>query len=165
MMTLRPLVALMLTVLLASCGWQLRGTGAGVAQLDSITISGGSLALRDPLRRTFARQSVLVHSEAPTAIRITDEHWQERVIAFDALGRAVESELRLTLQWQYEERVGDALAQAETLVLSGSYERLSSNAVNASDEADRLREQLYADAARLIAQRVSALASAPGESP
>ena len=151
------LAASLLILLLAGCGWQLRGTEAGASQLESITLSGGSLALRDPLRRGFARQSVLVHSQAPTAIRILDEHWQERVIAFDALGRAVESELRLTLQWQYEERVGEALSDAETLVLSGSYARLSSNAVNASDEADRLRDQLYADAARLISRRVNAL--------
>lgn len=161
----RHALAITLLLLLSGCGWQLRGTTPGASALDSVTLSGGSLALRDPLRRGFARQSVLVHGQAPSAIRIVDEHWQERVIAFDALGRAVESELRLTLQWQYEERVGEVLAPAQTLVLSGSYERLSSNAVNASDEADRLREQLYADAARLIIQRVNALAGQQDETP
>ena len=92
------ITALILTLLLSACGWQLRGT-TSKPNLETLTVTGASTELRYTLEDELENQGVLVHGESPYLLVIDDEDWMRRTSAVDAQGRQAEIELRYTLYW------------------------------------------------------------------
>ena len=152
--------ALLLTLLLSACGWQLRGSGTDLA-LESVSLKGSTMELRQPLRSYLGAADVLVHDQAPSVIMILSERWQSRVVAVDSAGRALENEWRYDVQWQYQDRKGKALAPMRTLNLTGTATLNPDDALGSGDENSRTQEQLRDDAARLIMQQLRFLDPAP----
>lgn len=156
------LVALVAIVLLAGCGWQLRG--AVVPAVESLAINGGSLALVNRLADSLEQAGVTVYPDAPRQLGISRERWQTRVIAVDTLGRALEQELRYTLRWQVSDR-DRQLSPSRELVVTRSYSIRSDNAGGASDEARQTRELMIEDAARRLLRQLQAVDFSDRETP
>lgn len=147
------LTAAFLILLLSGCGWQLRGSSAPL-DLDSVSIQGASVTLRQPLRHQLDLAGVPVHGQASTHIQIQEEDWHNRTVAVDSAGRSVETEWRYEVTWQYLDSDGQALLPNRTLKLTATAEQLPGDALASGDENDRARERLYQEAARLILQQL-----------
>lgn len=146
-------------LMLAGCGWQLRGTPAFTG-LDSLTLEGGSRVLRHHLTRELGAAEVPVHDHAPWRLVIEDERWQRRTIAVDNQGRAAEVAVNLELSWQLRHGDSDkAAAPRRSLRISRSFHYNPDSAVAASDEEELLRQSLYQDAVWQMLRQLEATAS------
>ena len=151
------ITALILSLLLTACGWQLRGT-TSKPNLETLAVSGASTELRYTLEDELENQDVLVHSEAPYILVIDDEDWMRRTSAVDAQGRQAEIELRYTLYWHIEDRKTGALLTTPKRVMAlRTLPWYPENATASSDEESMVRDDLYEDMSyRLINQIATA---------
>ena len=156
------IAAFVAIVLLAGCGWQLRGAVAPA--VDSIAINGGSLPLVNRLEDSLEQAGVAVYPDAHRQLGISRERWQTRVIAVDTLGRALEQELRYTLRWQVSDQ-DRQLSPSRELVVTRSYSIRPENAGGASDEARQTRELMIEDAARRLLRQLQAVDFSDPETP
>lgn len=154
---LRLIATLMLTTLLAGCGWQLRGAPA-LDRLEALALSGGSNSLRHELRDALEDADVAVHDGAARVLTLSNETWRRRTVATDSRGRAAEVALELSLEWQLASaNDSDASPESRPLSITRTFRYDPDSATAASDEEDLLRDTMYRDAAWQILRRLEAL--------
>lgn len=150
------LPTLLLTLLLAGCGFQLRGAPQ-YQNLESLTLQGGSFDLRDGLIDALEASDVLVHDASPQILQIDTERTDRRTVAVDSQGRAAEIELRYTFHWQLldsKNRVAITPRRRIALVRSFNYD--PENATASSDEELYTLADMYQDATWQLLRQLDA---------
>jgi len=135
---------IVLTLLLAACGWHLRGPVV-FNNLPALAIKGGSNALRYPLMNNLADSGVVVSDSADITLRLLSESWDKRTVAVDTQGRVAAIELTYHLLWQLE-KDGKPITAPRTISLINNVNQDPVNATAASDELELSQQSMRQDA-------------------
>lgn len=137
-------LAVVLTLLLAACGWHLRGPVV-LHNLPALAISGGSNALRYPLMNSLTDSGVVVSSTADITLHLLRESWDKRTVAVDTQGRVAALELTYHLLWRLE-KDGKPITATRTISLISNVNQDPVNATAASDELELSQQSMRQDA-------------------
>ena len=162
--TASVLILLLSTLLLQACGFQLRGTGTAAVNLPAyispLHIEG--LALNDDMRRVLIlliqNDSVQVteeKGEAASVLRIKNQRSDSRVLAIDAGGKTVESELFEGLQFDLVDSKGVVLVSQQNLASTRSFLYSDVLVLGKQEEEKSLRTSMRRDMARQLVVRLS----------
>ncbi|MBA3981043.1 MAG: hypothetical protein C0462_10630 [Alcanivorax sp.] len=152
---IRVLLVIAATLLLAACGWQLRGTPQYLA-LESLSLDGPSYELRRRLELALEESGVAVHGDSTRRLAITEERWDRRTVAVDAQGRAAEIELRYGFSWLLRDRNGEAETPRRRINLVRNFNFDAANATAASDEERATRQEMFEDATWQLLRQLDA---------
>lgn len=158
-MTLRTLAVLSLALLVAGCGFHLRGAVVLAPEMRTTWV-GGEVAgspvaeeVREAL--TSAGAEVVAQPElARSLLELTAERVERRVSAVDAAGKATEYGLLYALDFRLLGPSGETLVAPQQVQVRRTYNFDSSNVLGASDQAERLLVEMRADAVRQMLRRV-----------
>lgn len=158
----RLALAVALALVVAACGWQLRGAGGGGFEGVSVAIGGSidnrfSNRLAERLRgldATVVEQA----ADARVVIEIIEASSRRRTVATDADGFASEYELRYQIRFSLRAggRAGpdQATISSQTVRTSASYPADPGNLQGRDADEEDLRRDLRDDALQLLLSRV-----------
>ncbi len=158
----RIALAVALALLVAACGWQLRGAGGGGFEGVPVAIDGSidnrfSNRLAERLRDLDALV-VEEPADARVVIEILEASSRRRTVATDADGFASEYELRYRIRFSLNAggKAGPdpATIASQTVRTSASYPADPSNLQGRDAEEEDLRRDLRDDALQLLLSRV-----------
>ncbi len=158
----RSLAVLALALLLAACGWQLRGAGGGGFADVSVAVEGavGNRILDQVAARLrdLGADVVPSASDARLVIKVAEADSRRRTVATDADGFASEYELRYRMRFSVSpggeagpETVG---LPSQTVQTSASYPASPQDLQGQDAEEAFLRRDLRDDAIQLLLARV-----------
>lgn len=159
MRTLRTaLLTLAAALLLAGCGWQLRGAGLVPEGLETLHITS-----RDPysplvveLTRTLRAANVQVTesaAEAPYALAILDQRSGVRTATVNANARVSEQELSEEVEFLIADRDGNVLLPRSTVMVERVFEYDETNVLATRDEEQLIRAEMRRDLVSQILNR------------
>jgi len=159
-------------VLIAGCGFQLRGQGTVKLPESLATIRvmvAGSQVANDPLRlamedmlRIYAGATVAQASDTPTLV-LTGENINSQVLTVDASGKASGYLLRYEISYSVLGATGEELAPPQTLRLQRDYRFNPLNVLAKEQEEENLKRELRRDALYQIVRRLARFKPAPGD--
>lgn len=160
---------LLLSVLLAACGFQLRGSYGIDETLQPMYVQAGG-EFGNELRRALAAGGIELtrdRGEASSTLRVMNADRERRVLAIRQDGRVDEYELVLRVDWRLEgSGDGDSaglLIEATRYSGQRSYIFDPGSRLAADDEEEVLIEILHSDLADRILRRIEAWS--PGDAP
>jgi LPS-assembly lipoprotein len=167
MMSGRWLVLSLLLVVLAGCGFHLRGAVTLPAAMKHTRISGSeNTPLYYELESALLAAGAEVVEDEETAtstLIIHKERTGRRVLSVDSKGRASEYELSLRVEFSLVERDGRVIADSETLELLRDYSFDPGNVLGSGGQEAMLRSEMHRYAARQILRRLQSLARQSGQ--
>jgi len=152
---------LLLTAGLAACGFHLRTPVPVPAALKETRIVGiaefSALSLQLKKVLTSAGSTVLPASaKTASAINISNELYDRRVLSVDAQGRVAEYELRYTFNFTVTDETGAVLVPTQKIELLRDY-RFDPNNVLAKDaEEAQIRKDMIEFSVRQLMRRIDA---------
>lgn len=152
---MQRLLAMLCVLLLAGCGWQLRGA-PDLARLPPFAITGASTALRYPLIRQLESNGITVDNSAALALRVVAETWDQRTVAVDPQGRVAALELTYRLTWQME-RDSRPVTPVRIINLVSNTNQDPLNATAASDEMTLSQSAMRQDAIWQLERQLESL--------
>lgn len=162
MAKLKPFLVLPLVLLIAACGWQLRGAAGGGFADVSIALEGevGNRVLQEiaaELRRLDA-EVVTMATDADWVLRVSSAGSDRRTVATDNRGFASDYELRYRMTFSLSpggradtDTVG---TERQTVQASASYSANTDNLQAQEAEEALLERELRDDAIRLLLARI-----------
>jgi LPS-assembly lipoprotein len=151
-------------LLLAGCGFQLRGTGQAVTwpeQLQQLQLRfDGSVDsdFRASLRNSLIdRYGVEIVKEGVAQLVISGVARDRRVLSLSATGKVSEYLLRFQVSFAVVNATGDPLIKRQTVRLQRDFSFDNTNILAKEVEERRLSEQMQNDAVRRILRRMTAL--------
>jgi LPS-assembly lipoprotein len=153
-------------ILIAGCGFQLRGLGT--AQLPpSLTtlrvVVQGSQAANDPLRLTMedalrvqAGATITQAGDAPV-LTLTRENIDSQVLTVDASGKVSTYLVRYELSFNVVDAGGEALLLPQTLRLQRDYRFNPLDVLAKEQEEETLKRELRRDALSQVVRRLARL--------
>jgi len=154
--------AVIIAVLIAGCGFHLRGANTGLdASIERVALSAENAygAFVQMLQRSLEQSGIEVarqESEAPYAIHVLDERVTRRAVATTSQVRVSEYEVRMEVRFELVDSTGSALIEPANLVAERIYSFDSSSLVGSSEEEELLKEEMRRDLAGQIIRRVNA---------
>jgi LPS-assembly lipoprotein len=157
------LVFLLLALLLAGCGFQLRGSSALPAAMSVTCIKGikpfGTLA--DDFAEALRLRNIQVtdHERNATAIlSITQNKTEKLVVSVDSSGKVQEYEIRQTIQFSVMTSDQKEVVPEQSVVLSRDYIFSSTDVLGKQREEQVVRATLQQNLVNLAMLRISAVA-------
>ena len=152
------LSAITLLLILSACGWQLRGSGgeATVARLHINSSTPNSVFTRTLERYLQGSGTKLVDSasKAEYSLRITQEKSKRRTATVSASARISERLLEEQVEYLVTRSDGTVAIERSTASVERIYEYNEDNVLATEDEARLLKNEMYNDLARQIANRL-----------
>ncbi len=145
------LLLLSATLLLASCGFQLRGTADVPPAMRELTLnmSPGRSALRLELTRTLRSNGIELVAAAPYTLKILEEKQGRRVASLSESVKTEEYELRSEVRFQVTQ--GEQVLIAPTAVRTERVYTYSADVITAKNEQEALlRREMQQDISRQI---------------
>ncbi len=165
--TARILIALTLLLALAGCGFQLRGTGPGVAVPENwksmylVTSNPNSEFSREVVLR-FAAHGV-EWQQKPTAanylVRLGPERFSQRNLSLNADARAAEFELTMRATFSVQDRDGKTVLPESTATVVRQMENDPANVVGKAEEQRILKSEMRSELAQQIMRRIGFFAA------
>jgi LPS-assembly lipoprotein len=145
-----------LLVLLAGCGFHLRGTVALPPALSQLTLADTSPAseIAAELRRGLARQGVVLGAEAPMLLQLHEEQYSRRVLSVDAAGRARDYALGYVVRFSLRSRDGQPWLAGETVSVSRDLTFNAEAVLGSSGEEAQLKAEMRREAVNAILRRL-----------
>lgn len=149
-------IALLLT--LSACGWQLRGAGgeATIARLHLNSNTPNSVFTRALERYLQGSGTELVDSasDAEYSLKIIKEKSKRRTATVSASARISERLLEEQVEYLVTRSDGTVAIERSTASVERIYEYNEDNVLATEDEARLLKNEMYNDLARQIANRL-----------
>jgi LPS-assembly lipoprotein len=153
-------------VLLAGCGFHLRGSG-DVRPLPAIQVGGGG-PLAAALERTLRSQGTPVvdtASQAQWIVNLANIRRERRTAAVGRTGRVQEYELHYSVRLEVADAAGKALAPSQTISVERSYSYDGTDVNAKSNEEATLYQDMQFDIVRQILMRLQAIQPPAADSP
>jgi len=117
---MRPLATLLLTLALASCGFQLRGTAELPFETIYVPAAGGGIALDIKRNIQSGTKTVVVDDPARAQARLefTQELREKHILSLTAAGRVREFQLRYLVGFRVHDGKGGEFLPASSLALT-----------------------------------------------
>ena len=145
------LILLIATLLITSCGFQLRGNAEVPPAMRELALQmpAGRSALRLELSRTLRSNGIELAAAAPYSLQILKEKQGRRVASLDERVKADEYELRTEVRFQVTQ--GDKFLIAPTAVRTERGYSYDADAITAENEQEALlRREMQQDISRQI---------------
>lgn len=160
----RPFVVisplLSVALLIAGCGFELRGAPDLPDDVRTIHVAAPSGGLRDDLLSLLAIGGVgtsASSAEADASIQVTSEQFNRRVLSVDpTTGKEREFELAYTIAFGVTRRDGTTVVEDGEVNLLRDYVFDPEAVIGTSREEDLLRAEMRHDAARQLMRKVEA---------
>lgn len=153
--------ALAVLVLLAGCGFHVRGNYRLPDTIGAVFIDvpGYDYDLRHRLQRELGSRGVRLVDDATAAdstLRISNPEFKSRVLSVGIDARVRERELRYTLSFEMRRRDGSLLVKPETVELFRDVTYDETNVLGSQSEAANGRLELQDQAVQQIMRRLTA---------
>jgi LPS-assembly lipoprotein len=151
-----------LLLIIAGCGFHLRGTATIPASLQTLYVQGVNMqqGLGLELKRTLTRNGVTVrndYQQGTAVLTILDNRFQRRVLSVGSDAKVSEYELHGIVTFKVSDGDGKVLADSQTVEARRDYQ-FDQNQVLGKDEEERLlKEQLNQQLVQSILRRLSVL--------
>ncbi|SIT66457.1 LPS-assembly lipoprotein [Ectothiorhodosinus mongolicus] len=158
MRRLTALLTVLVVLLLAGCGFQLRGVGVLPAPLQQLQITG--LSSGDPLYRELERglnaqgATVVPGTQASAVLRFRDFESGRRVVSVGRDGRVNEYELFLRFTYEVAGINDEFELEPVSLNLSRDYQFDAEQILSRDVQESTLQEAMRRDAVQLIMLRL-----------
>jgi LPS-assembly lipoprotein len=156
--SLTGLLLVMLTTLLAACGFQLRGVGGSDFALKELDLSARDAygdMVKD-VRRMLETRGVRVHAGAPYQLVLAKETNTQRAASYTGVARGAEYQLTGTLEYEIRDNQ-NLLLNGDRLEVQKYYVVDSNNLAGSNQEADRLRVEMRRDLVQQLGLRLQQL--------
>jgi LPS-assembly lipoprotein len=151
-----------LVLLLAACGFQLRGTVVLPPVMDNTRLEGDRFSLLvSELGRVLENAGARLadgDGKATAVLRVLGENSTQRVLSVGAAGRVAEYELYHRVEYRLEDVRGEVLVPTQALSARRSYQFDENDVLGKANEEESLREEMQRDLALRIVQQLSILA-------
>lgn len=154
-------IAVIVSVLLSACGFQLRGS-VELPPVLSVTLlqsndpwEGIAAALRIELESAGARITTRT-DDATAVLKLIGERSQRRVLSVGSGGKASEYELFEEVSFTLQDNEGRELLKKQTLQMTRDLTFDENQLLGKVSEAEELREQMRRSLARQIITRIRA---------
>ena len=158
--------ALLLCVLLAGCGFQLRGSGGGTALPDawqamSLDSASPNSEFTRILVARFTASGVrwVDRAEASHRLDLGPERFRQRNLSINAEARAAEFELTLRATFAVFDADGRLLMPPATALVAKQMENDPRNVVGKAEEIRILRDEMRGELAQQIIRRIAYFAA------
>lgn len=157
------ITGLLLTTLVTSCGWHLRGTGT-VDNVSSVHISsqGRFGSFYEALSRSLQANDITVVENATDAqynIVILDQKYSRKTASVSVTVRVSEYQLTEEVTIMILAANGQPLLQRTTLSTDRFFDFDENDVQSKEDEANMLRREMQSDLIRQIISRLDAVAN------
>lgn len=156
-----PLCALLATLALSACGWQLRGASALPPAVSPVYIEGRTPFA--PIDRHLSRQLEAAgveltdsRTQASSVLRILGSEAGRRLLTVDGRGKGLEYELFETLEFDLTDRTGSELVPPQRLLARQALLNPEIETLGKAREQDDLREAMREDLAIRAVDRLEA---------
>jgi LPS-assembly lipoprotein len=162
----QPAAVALLCLLLAGCGFQLRGTGSSSALPESwqrmhLISESPNSELTRVLAATFAASGVtwVERGEADYILRLGPERFSQRNLSVNAEARAAEFDLQMRAAFVVNDADGKVVMARDTAAVNKQMENDPENVVGKAEEVRILRGELRGELAAQIFRRISFFAA------
>jgi LPS-assembly lipoprotein len=157
---MRTLLALLLSLSLAGCGFHLRGMGGLEFSLDAIHVSATNAygEMQRELETVLEQSGAMLlpdRVDAPWAVRIVTERTTRRAVSTTSQISVSEYELRLEVTFQLSD-TNDIVIPATPVFAERIYSFDSTSLVGSREEEELLTEEMRRDVAAQIVRRIDA---------
>jgi outer membrane lipopolysaccharide assembly protein LptE/RlpB len=140
-------------LLLAGCGWHLRGTDSYRAPAELHLIpeerySPLALAMREAMRLA----NVSDRAEAPLQLHLGPEELEKRVVAVTSIGSPAQYEMSMSTRFRYH-MAGNPVTLPQTLSVERVFDFDPSSTVAKREEENTLLSEMRRDLARRVLQQ------------
>jgi len=157
-------MAVGLCLVVAACGFQLRGSVALPDAMRTVTIEApdtNSQFVRTLTQRLVAAGAQVIDDPAASRLIILEERLTNEPLAFGGDARVREFALTFEVRFEVRDAAGESLLDVQEVRVSRSYEFDEQAILAASREQDNLAVVLRQMAVERVLSGVSALRSAP----
>lgn len=155
-------------MLLASCGFHLRGDYQLPEAMSSVYLTGANTELLRDLQRALQSSGAIIvtqASDATAVLKVLKETNEQRVLSLDKNGRAREYELHYRVIYSVQGQGNDFNIDERTVDLTRDYVFDSEAVLGNSREQATLVRDMQRDAVRLILLQLQASRSIPQARP
>jgi len=149
---------LLACILLASCGFHLRGKFEYADAINPVFIISEDRDFIYELEEVFDFSDLPVAesvSSANAILEFTSELYERKPVTLDERGRATRFRLKFTKRYRVLNKDGDALLTIATATTSRVLDFDSSQVLQADSEERFLKEEMYEDLSQAVARRLS----------
>jgi len=151
------LLVLLVPLLVAGCGFHLRGTNLS-SSIESIQIDAeGRVSVLDAVRRNFEYAGVKVKPDAKLAVQLLDERLERRSVSVTEQARTAEYELTLDVQYQVSGPDGRTLIPSRWIQSRRNYRFDRFNIIGSSEEQALLEKEMRNEIAQQIIRSLDTL--------
>ncbi len=160
------LLPVLILSLLVACGWQLKGTNPGIAQLGAVHLGGDqpngavNRAVRNELR-TRGVEMVATPLAAQHRLWIGAEESRLRTASYDALVRAAENTLLLQAVYELLDASGQLIAGPTTVYAERVYEYDVQGVTSSAAQLSIITQELQDRLAQQIVRQIMAAVNNP----
>ncbi|HKI74444.1 MAG TPA: LPS assembly lipoprotein LptE [Pseudomonadales bacterium] len=150
------LFAILLVV--AGCGFHLRGTGGDKISLTSISVTAANANgdMQRMLERTLKESGVELTAKAPYTVHLTSEATTRRPVATTSDVQVAEYGLRLDIGFELTGAAGKTIIPDTTVSAERTYRFDTSSLVGNTEEEKLLYDEMRRDVADQIISRIDA---------
>lgn len=153
---------LMISMLLTSCGFELRGVSN--LSFKTLNLQGATLSISRELKRNIeANKITLTETEngADLVVKLINESSSKRIQSLSGTGVVREFELYYRVSFSARESSTPEWGPIQTVQLRRDYSYNDDAILGKADEEARLNQDMHTDAVREIIRRLSAIQIAP----
>ena len=158
------LIVLLMTTVVASCGWHLRGSGQKVNNISSVHISG--IDKKSDFYRTLSRSleagKVTIadsHSEAKYRIVLTNKRSDRRTATVSSSARVSEYQLTELIDVMVFAANGRQVLPRTTMRTERFFDYDENDVQSKSEESKLLKKEMTDDLVRQIIRRLNAISN------
>jgi LPS-assembly lipoprotein len=151
-------IAMLFTLMLSACGFQLRGT-ADLA-FKNVYIQGGKLSINRDLERTLKNNGVQIAAKSEDAellVEMVSERNQKRIMSLSGGGLVREFELIYLLNFRIREASNPIWGPVQTIRNRRDFSYNDNALLGKVEEEERLNADMRQDAIREILRRLTAV--------
>ena len=151
-------IAMLFTLMLSACGFQLRGT-ADLA-FKNVYIQGGKLSINRDLERTLKNNGVQIAAKSEDAellVEMVSERNQKRIMSLSGGGLVREFELIYLLNFRIREASNPIWGPVQTIRNRRDFSYNDNALLGKVEEEERLNADMRQDAIREMLRRLTAI--------
>ena len=170
-MRLISVIIVTFSLVLAGCGWQLRGTLTEQKPLPPVTvISDDSYSpMTRSLREAITKQATAVETDAEPepayVLRVLEEVIDKRAITYNATGTPAQYEMTLTITYAIQPPNAQDLALPRTVSSHRTFDFDPRNVVAKSEEERALLQHMRQQLAQTLISEVRRVHNSPASAP
>lgn len=156
---LSPVLAVLLTMSLGACGYQLRGQASLPAEMTRTAISApqprGDLVRQLTLVLSGNQVEVVTKADNPGAVlRISEDRFARTVQSIGATARVREFALHYSVRFKLETGAGEELLAEQHLELTEDYQFDQQQVLGTASEEELIRKDMVRSMSRQILRRL-----------